>query len=215
MKKLLILSGPQGSGNHVWSKIFALHPTVFGWQALLDEYWIGHDREPFSDCWRDPQKLRQFDWTQKDFYVTSISVPYVEQGIPTVPDIAAFKNICQELGIITELIAIGRDRNVLSYQETRVRGEPTYKNALESYKMLGPSYYLSYELLQLYRQQYLITCSRHLDFPIALDDPRIESIINEDANQKYFQPIDSHWVDELVKKAAAFRRQSHIDKGQL
>jgi hypothetical protein len=26
MKQLLIFTGPQGSGNHLWSKIFALHP---------------------------------------------------------------------------------------------------------------------------------------------------------------------------------------------
>ena len=47
MKKMLILTGPQGSGNHMWSKIFALHPSVYGWQELVEEFWIGHDREPF------------------------------------------------------------------------------------------------------------------------------------------------------------------------
>jgi hypothetical protein len=48
MKKLLIITGPQGSGNHMWSKILALHPAVNGWSALLEEYWIPHDREPLQ-----------------------------------------------------------------------------------------------------------------------------------------------------------------------
>jgi hypothetical protein len=58
MKTILILTGPQGSGNHMWSKIFALHPQVRGWQALLDQYWIGHDQEPWAQYWQDPAQLK-------------------------------------------------------------------------------------------------------------------------------------------------------------
>ena len=39
MKTLAVLTGPQGSGNHLWSKIFSLHEDVFGWKSLLDNYW--------------------------------------------------------------------------------------------------------------------------------------------------------------------------------
>ena len=204
MKKLLVLSGPQGSGNHVWSKIFALHPGVFGWQALLDEYWIGHDREPFSDCWRDHQRLHTFDWSQRDYYVTSISVPYMENGVATVPDIRGFMNTCWDLGISAELAIIGRDRNILDHQEQRLRGGRTYEQAIELYETtLLPQYYLSYELLQLYREQYLLTLRRQMDFPIAFAHPMVKSIISEDANQKYFQPVEHHWVDELARKASS------------
>ena len=203
MKKLLVLSGPQGSGNHVWSKIFALHPAVFGWQALLDEYWIGHDQEPFSDCWRDPSQLRHFDWSQQDYYLTSISVPYMENGVPTVPDIWAFRDVCEELGFDAKLAIIGRDRNILDHQETRLRGDRTYQQAIDLYQTLLPDYYLSYELLQLYREQYLLTLRRQMDFPIAFAHPMIKTIISEDANQKYFQPVEEHWVDDLARKASS------------
>lgn len=203
MKKLLILSGPQGSGNHMWSKIFALHPAVFGWSALLDEYWIGHDREPFSDCWRDTSQLKNFDWSQRDYYVTSISVPYMENGTPTVPDICAFRDTCGEIRVKTNLAIIGRDRNILHHQETRLRGGETYQQAIDLYETLLPDYYLSYELLQLYRQQYLVTLSRQMDFPIAFDLPEIDTIIGEDTNNKYFHPVDNHWVDDLARKTSA------------
>lgn len=70
MKNILILTGPQGSGNHMWSKIFALHPSVYGWQELVDEFWIGHDHEPFAQCWADHTQLDNFDWSKSDYYVT-------------------------------------------------------------------------------------------------------------------------------------------------
>ena len=89
-KTILILTGPQGSGNHMWAKIFALHPWVAGWSALLNEYWIGHDQEPFADCWRNPDQLKNFDWSVADYFVTSVSTPYMNNGERTVPNIVKF-----------------------------------------------------------------------------------------------------------------------------
>lgn len=203
MKRLLILTGPQGSGNHVWSKIFALHPEVLGWRALLDEYWIGHDREPFYDCWRDTDRLKDFDWAQRDYYVTSMSVPYMDNGVATMPDLGSFMAESQRLDIDTKLVILGRDRNILDHQETRLRGDQTYGRAVELYENLSPDYFLSYELLQLYRRQYLKTVGYHLDFPIAWDGPGIDTIIEEDANSKYFHAIGHHWVDDLAKRTSA------------
>ena len=49
-KTLVILTGPQGSGNHLWSKILSLHADVFGWKSLLDNYWEAHRiSEPFAE----------------------------------------------------------------------------------------------------------------------------------------------------------------------
>lgn len=203
MKRLLILSGPQGSGNHMWSKIFALHSKVFGWQALLDEYWIGHDREPFAECWRNPQRLPEFDWSHKDFYVTSISVPYIDNGVTTVPDICQFINVCENIGIKADVVILGRDQNILDHQEQRLRGQRTYEQARQLYETLRPRCYLSYELLQLYQRQYLLALSHLLDFPIASDHPMINTIIGEDANKKYLCPAEAHWVDELARKTSS------------
>ena len=77
MRNMLISNhGPQGSGNHLWSKILSLHPKVYGWKSLLDNYWEAHRfSEPFCEYWKDPSKLSEFNWKQSEFYFTSISVP--------------------------------------------------------------------------------------------------------------------------------------------
>ena len=157
MKTLLILSGPQGSGNHLWSKIFALHPDVYGWHALLHQYWIGHDREPFAAAWQDPDQLDQFDWSVANYFVTSVSTPYMNNGQRTVPNIVRFAATAMGLGIAVKIGIIGRDRTILGYQETRVRGEPTFEIALREFTKLRTwdPVFLSYELLHLYRRDYL------------------------------------------------------------
>ena len=197
----MIFTGPQGSGNHLWSKIFALHPAVSGWSALLDTYWIPHDQEPFAAYWRDPRRLKDFDWSQQDYYVTSISCPYIDDTRWAVPDIVSFAEQAQACGIEVQMAIIGRDRNILGFQETRVRGRPTFEVAQEEYKKLSPwnPVYLSYELLHLYQSDYLRQLSTLLKFPIAYDDARLSEILKDDTNQKYTHPIDHHWTDRLMK----------------
>jgi len=201
MKKLLVLTGPQGSGNHMWSKIFALYPRAFGWRALLDEYWIGHDQEPFAEYWTDPTKLKDFDWSGYDYFVTSISVPYMNNGEATIPKFKEFIRAVEELGITIEFAIIGRDQNIVRMQETRVRGGPTVDTAIKELKNLSGRmpHFLSYELLHLYRGDYLIQLNSILNFPVAYDDPRINEILKEDTNTKYFQPVKHHWVDDLAR----------------
>jgi hypothetical protein len=201
MKQLLIFTGPQGSGNHLWSKIFALHPEVAGWSALLDKYWIPHDQEPFADCWKDPELLKTRDWSQKDCYVTSISCPYFDGSQLVVPNIVGFAAQAMGCGLQVKIAIIGRDRTVLDFQETRVRGQSTFAIAQEHYKKLESwnPLYLSYELLHLYRDSYLKQISKTLDFPIAYNDSRLSEILIDDTNKKYIQPVDHHWVDKLTK----------------
>jgi len=203
-KTLLVLTGPQGSGNHMWSKIFALYPRTFGWQALLNQYWIGHDQEPFAACWANPELLRDFDWSSHDYFVTSVSVPYMLNGERTIPNFRDFIQVANDLDLNIKFALIGRDPNILAYQETRVRGEPTLHQALAEFKKLSGQlpYFLSYELLQLYGRDYLQQLNIILKFPVAYNDPRIDDIIKEDANTKYFQPIEHHWVDDLAKHAS-------------
>ena len=204
MKTLLILTGPQGSGNHVWSKIFALHPRVYGWQALLDQYWIGHDQEPFAGCWRDPDLLTQFDWSSHNYYVTSISNPYMYHGTATVPDVVLFAACAMGAGLKVKIGILGRDHNIVRLQENRVRGRITVDNAVEDYKKLRTfdPVFFSYELLQLYKSEYLLQLSKQLDFPIDYSSSQVNQILNEDSNQKYVHPVDSHWVDNLARKTS-------------
>ena len=201
MKKLLIFTGPQGSGNHLWSKIFALHPEVAGWSQLLETYWIPHDREPFADCWRDPEQLKTRDWSDKDYYVTSISCPYIDDTRWVVPDIKKFATTAEACGLQVRIAIIGRDKNIIGFQETRVRGRPTFEIAQEQYKKFSAwnPVYLSYELLHLYQGGYLKQVSTMLEFPIAYDDARLAEILKDDTNAKYIHPIDHHWTDKLMK----------------
>jgi len=199
VKTILILTGPQGAGNHLWSKIFALHPQVVGWSALLTEYWIGHDQEPFAPYWLDPGQLKYYRWAQSDWFVTSMSVPYVNNGVATVPDFRSFVREAQNLGHRVKFAILGRDQNVVRMQETRVRGAVTVDQALAAYGPLASPVFLSYELLHLYGRKYLETISQQLGFPIAVSDSRLENIMIEDTNSKYFSPIRHHPTDDLAQ----------------
>jgi hypothetical protein len=201
MKKLLILTGPQGSGNHLWSKIMALHPEVYGWSSLLDTYWIPHDREPFSECWRDPELLKKQDWSQKNYYVTSISCPYIDDTQIVVPNIVEFCKQATDCGLQVQIAIIGRDQNILGFQETRVRGASTFYIAKQEYKKLTEynTVYLSYELLHLYQSDYLQQISKTLDFPIDYNHSQLIEILQDDTNKKYIKPVEHHWVDNLTK----------------
>jgi hypothetical protein len=201
MKKLLIVTGPQGSGNHVWSKIFAVHSEVYGWQELNQTYWIGHDQEPFADCWTNSDLLKEFDWNQSNYFVTSISCPYMNNGERTVPNLISFAAQAMDCGLDVQFAIIGRDRNLLNFQETRVRGQSTFDLASEQYKLLATWHpaYLSYELLQLYRGSYLQQLSTQLEFPIDYNNSQIDEILIDDTNQKCFQPVEYYPTDDLAK----------------
>ena len=209
MKELLIVTGPQGSGNHVFSKIFALHNEVYGWKDLLDEYWIAHDHEPFSDCWNKPSLLTTFDWASMDYFVTSISCPYANEGVVTIPRYKEFIETAQQLGIKVKVAIIGRDKNILKYQQERVRDRysyPDFEDELEYLNTLEPVY-LSTELLYLYKDYYLRSLSKLLDFPIAYDDMRVFDILKEDSNTKYFQGIESQELDKTVRKVSGLKEK--------
>lgn len=202
MKTLLILTGPQGSGNHLWSKIFALHRQVLGWRALNSEYWIGHDEEPWAHYWANPQDLKSAPWGLSDWHVTSMSVPYMMNGTPTVPDFKSFVTGVQNQGHRVKIAVLGRDQNILKHQETRVRGESTFEAALAEYSRFSMPTFLSYELLHLYGRQYLQRVEKDLEFPIDYNNSHIDEIIKQDANTKYFHAVGEQPLDADIKHAS-------------
>ena len=198
MKTLLILTGPQGAGNHMWSKIFALHPQVLGWSALLDTYWIGHDQEPWADCWKNPELLSRRNWGTHNYYVTSVSVPYMNNGTATVPNFKTFAQAAQNVGLQVKFAVLGRDRNIVELQQQRVRKGITLPQALKEFAQFAQPVFLSYELLHLYQEQYLRQLSQQLEFPIAYNDLRLKEIMQEDTNAKYFSAVDHCPTDDLA-----------------
>jgi hypothetical protein len=197
---LLIITGPQGSGNHLFSKIFALDPDVVGWSKLNQEYWIGHDQEPFAEYWKDPGLLNNVVWNH-DYYVTSISCPYVYQGETLIPNYDEFIDRCP---VKVKLAVIGRDQTILQYQQSRVRGKETkqeFLNVVDNLMKYNPTF-ISQELLYLYGANYVQSLGQQLGIPVGQDILAINEILKEDANKKYIEPVISHWLDEEVKLAS-------------
>ena len=208
MAKMLILVGPQGAGNHLWSKIFSLHPEVYGWKTLLENYWEAHRfAEPFAQHWRDHSLLKSFDWSQSEYYFTSISLPLgiVDHDINPIwmPDLQGFAATVLGCGIEVEIAVVGRDQTILTNQQTRIRTQPTLPMFLEQLPKIWNPTFLSYELLYLYRQDYLK--SLKLNIPIVWNDPRVNQILEDDANAKYIHSIDHNPLDEGNKQGVTFK----------
>jgi len=207
-RKMLILIGPQGAGNHLWSKVLSLHSDVYGWKSLLDNYWEAHRfSEPFAQCWRDHNLLRGFDWTQSEYYFTSISCPL---GIPGSdinpvwnPDVAGFANAVRACGVYVDFAVVGRDQTILANQQTRIRTQPTIDMLLEQLPKISTPTFLSYELLYLYKQNYLK--SLQLNIPVAWNDTRLDKILADDANAKYIHNIDYNELDLGNKFGTTFK----------
>lgn len=197
------MTGPQGSGNHLFSKVFALHDEVFGWSSLNENYWEGHQYEPFYNSWHDSSNLSNFDWDCSDYFVTSISCPYVYKGEQVIPDYTNFiREATKHCDV--QLAIIGRDQNILETQQTRVRGEHTTPYALDRLKSLlymYPTNFLSQELLYLYKEKYLQSVAKELNWPISWWHEELDYILCEDANAKYIRDVEEHWLDKEVKKA--------------
>jgi hypothetical protein len=207
---MLILTGPQGAGNHLWSKVLSLHPEVYGWKTLLDNYWEAHRfAEPFAPHWKDHSLLTSFDWSQSEYYFTSISCPLgiVGSDVNPVwnPNVAGFAQAVSNCGIDVSIAVVGRDQTILEYQQSRVRTQSTLSLFLEQLPKLGQPTFLSYELLYLYKQDYLK--SLNLNIPIAWNDPRLDTILADDANEKYIHSIDYNELDNGNKLGITFRNK--------
>jgi len=204
MKTLAILTGPQGSGNHLWSKIFSLHEDVYGWKSLLDNYWEAHRySEPFAACWREPDLLSQFDFSTHNHFFTSISVPLgiESKGTKWCPDVKAFGLKATSLGLKVKICVIGRDQTILQNQQQRIREESTIRHFYDALTGIQEAFpcptFLSYELLYLYKAEYLK--SLDLGFPIAWYDKRLPKILELDANRKYIHTVKTSPLDECNK----------------
>lgn len=203
MKHLLIITGPQGSGNHLFSRLLSLHPKVAGWEELLDKYWVPSDQEPFAEYWRDPDLLTASVFDDKDYHLANVSCPFFFDGQRMIPKILEVARRAASFGVDVKIAIIVRDQNINQLQQMRVRGMHTTPIAQEYYyNELLPSefdvHFLDHEAFFLHTTHYLRYVSRILDFPIAWDDPEIMRFITEDANHKYIKYVNEHWLDAAV-----------------
>ena len=202
MANILVISGPQGTGNHVFSKVLSMHSNVHGWDQLLREYWINHDNAPFKDIWNTPENIDNYDWTEHENYVLSVSGPYVDKDAMGVrqtkyPD---YKEVLRRLNDKGNLQVgiIGRDQNITAQNQLRKRGVESLHNYLNKIEdiMKYRHTFLSVELLYMFRHQYVKSLDSVLDIPVDYSNERLHYILNKDPNAKYVHYVEHSWLDK-------------------
>lgn len=202
-KHLLIITGPQGSGNHLFSRLLSLHPAVSGWEELKEKYWVPSDLEPFADYWVDPQKLTIDKFYGFKYHLANVSCPFMYDGVRHIPKILEVAQRAQSMGVSVQIAIIVRDQNINAEQQKRVRGEVTTPIAQEYYyKTLlqsnFPVHFLDHEAFFLHKEYYLEWVSKVLNFPIELEHNKINRFIDKDANHKYVKYVKEYWLDHEV-----------------
>ena len=205
MKQLLILTGPQGSGNHIFSRILSTHPEVGGWKELLTNYWIPSDKETFAKFWVYPELLTAKDFDGFDYWLANVSCPFFYDGVRYVPKILEVAEKAASFGLAVEIAIVVRDQNINAVQQQRVGNQITLPIAQDYYyNILIPSkfktHFIDHEAFFLHKSYYLKWLSTILDFPILYDSAEVMNFIESDANQKYIRSIDTHWLDDSIKQ---------------
>jgi len=202
-KKLLIITGPQGSGNHLFSRLLSLHPEVLGWEELTQKYWVPSDQEPYADYWVNPAKLQFNKFTGYSYHLANVSCPFMYDGVRYVPKITEVAQVASSYGVEVQIAIIVRDKNINAEQQRRVRGEVTTPLAQEYYynTLLHsdfPVHFLDHEAFFLHKEHYLKWVGNILNFPVELDPCKINLFIDQDANHKYVRYVKEYWLDKHV-----------------
>lgn len=217
MKKLLIVTGPQGSGNHIFSRILSTHSSVGGWKSLLDKYWVPSDEEPFAEFWVYPERLTADHFQGHDYWLANVSCPFMYDGVRYVPKIKEVAERASAFGIDVKIAIVTRDMNINTEQQLRVRKEittPIAQNYYYNHLLTSdfPVHFLDNEALFLHREHYLKYISRILCFPVDYTNPNIFKFITEDPNAKYVRHVDEYWLDQEVWQGIQSKNARGIDK---
>jgi hypothetical protein len=215
MKKLLIITGPQGSGNHFFSRVLSMHPDVAGWDEMLTNYWIPSDQEPFAEYWIDPDKLTEDHFDGKEYHLANVSCPFFFDGIRYVPKILEVAERARRFGVLVQIAIIVRDQNINQLQQLRVRKEHTTPIAQEYYyNTLIPSgypvHFLDHEAFFLHKEHYIKWVGKTLKFPVETDPVKLMNFVTEDANHKYVEQINEHWLDKVIVAGSHSTRQDRL-----
>ena len=201
MTNILVITGPQGTGNHLFSKILSMHSNVHGWDQLLREYWINHDNAPYKDIWDNPEAVDNYDWTEHENYVLSVSGPYVENIDGTRHTIyPKYSEVLERLSKHgkVQVGIIGRDQNITAQGQLRKRGVESLHNYLNKIEDLlaWDHTFLSVELAYLFRHQYIKSLDKTLIIPVDYSNEKLHYILNKDPNAKYVTYVEHSWLDK-------------------
>jgi hypothetical protein len=202
-KQLLITCGPQGSGNHIFARIFSMHPDVNGWDELTENYWVGHQREKFAMYWWYPQLMKPEVFDDGQYFITNVSYPYIFDGYVIKPKILEVANIAKSWGIDVQIAVIARDEKISRLQQERLRKKHTIDSAKDYIinTLLAsdfPVNFISLETFFCYKTNYLKYLEKTLNFPIDHTSPEILKFIDEQSpNEKYIIPVDTYPGESL------------------
>jgi hypothetical protein len=203
-KKLIITLGPQGSGNHIFARIFGMHPEVFGWKGLKDRYFQRHWYEPFAELFMYPQLMTEEVFDNYEYFVSNCSFPVSFQGVRHEPKVLEFARAAKKFGVDVEIVVITRDEDILRTQQLRVRKIPTVDSAkryVEEILMPSefPVHFVSLESFFSYKISYLKYLSKILKFPIELNE-EVLKFIEDSPNKKYITPVSEYWFDDVNRQ---------------
>jgi hypothetical protein len=126
------------------------------------------------------------------------------KGSVSIPDYKGFVNAAKDIGYNLKFAIIGRDKNILEHQQTRLRGQitlPHFEKAIP-YLMGHNPVYLSTELLYLYKANYIKSIAKQLEFPVHVDPVKLDEILSQDPNAKYFSAVGAQPLDLIVRTAS-------------
>lgn len=201
-KRLLIITGPQGSGNHIFSRVFSMHPAVRGWEQLKDQYWVPSDQEPFAEYWVNPERLTAEVFEGADYFLANVSVPFFYDGVRQTPHIREVADRARSFGIDVSIAIVVRDATINLVQQQRVGGAVTLPQAQEYYRkhLLYSEhkiYFLDHEALFLWGEYYVNSMAHDMQFPVDTD--RCLTLLDHNPNRKYVTPVDDHWLDAEIR----------------
>lgn len=199
-KHLLIITGPQGSGNHLFARIFSQHEQVQGWKSLLNQYWVPSDEEPFAEYWVNPEKLTAEYFDSADYFVANVSAPFFYDGVRQMPKIRELAARVEALGIKVTIAIVSRDININCLQQQRVGAEETLGLAVKHYQPMLQHFrchFISHETFFVWGHRYIEYLGRELDFPV--DSSKCLQFIDKNPNEKYVHSIDNYWLDDDIR----------------
>ncbi len=193
---ILLVIGPQGSGNHIWSKVL----TTWANKA----YWVGHKDEPHSHLWKDVEEWNDHKFPDVET-VVSVSIPFAVKGETVFPDIKRWKEIMEDRGLPHEIAVVTRDKTINYFQNDRVRPVNNYINSVEYISSLNVDVFLSTETLMIYKEKYLRILNKQLKFNFPNRYPNLYTILGESYNEKYISYVEDFPLDKSVKEVSEYK----------
>ncbi len=220
MSRLIILTGPQGSGNKLFSKLFGICPAVSGWYTnLYLQKDFHHGYEPFYECWSNPTKLENYNWDSSNIHVANISCPYYgkvdDEWTNVVPDFVSFIKEARKYVIDIEVILVSRDENIIELQNFVWGNDRSYDLSTLTEQLAEIDVdinVVSHEAVYQYKDLYWNNVLESLNLPKS-DPDLINEILTDNRNKKYVSQSKRSFYKKM--KGDGWPEFNDINKGTV